>query len=252
MNPPTFKGEPDLIVAESWVLDLEKYFEVLNYSETQKVMFATFMLSDEAEHWWRMEKRLLESQEPLEWENFKDAFFKKYFPRSVRRQKESEFIQLRQGNMTVAEYETKFTQLSCFSFDLISTEERKAFLFQDDLSPCLKDKLSLHKLETYSEVVDNALLAERSAKELQKYKEKYKRSRSNYPQGVQTQKRQSTSRDKGVRPIQEIGKDKVTPCSKCGKQHGGTVCYKEISACFNYGESCHFVRDFPQTKNSQP
>ena len=52
--------------------------------------------------------------------------------------------------MTVAEYETKFTQLSCFTFNLISTEEHKAFRFRDSLSPFLKDKLSLHKLETYS------------------------------------------------------------------------------------------------------
>ena len=153
------------------------------------------------EHWWRMEKRLLESQEPLEWENFKDVFFKKYFLRSVRRQKESEFIQLRQGNMIVAKYEIKFTQLSRFSSYLISTEERKAFRFQDDLSPFFKDELSLHKLETYSVVVESALLTERSAKELQKYREQHKRGRLDYPQGFQTQKRKNTSRDKGVRPI---------------------------------------------------
>ena len=50
LNPLAFKGESDPIVAESWVLDLEKYFEVLNCSETQKVVFATFMLGREAEH----------------------------------------------------------------------------------------------------------------------------------------------------------------------------------------------------------
>ena len=111
-----------------------------------------------------MEKTLLESQEPLEWEKFKVVFFKNYFPRSVRRTKESEFIQLRHGNMTVTEYETKFTKLSRFSFDLISTKEFKAFHFQDSLSPFFKDKLSLHKLETYSKVVESALLVERRAK----------------------------------------------------------------------------------------
>ena len=99
LNPPTFKGEYDPIVAESGILDAEKYFEVLNCSGTQKVVFATFMLGGEAKRWWRMEKRLLESQEPLVWEKFKDVFFKKYFPRSVRHQKEFEFIQLRQVNM---------------------------------------------------------------------------------------------------------------------------------------------------------
>ena len=77
LNPPAFKGEFDPIVAESWILDLEKNFEVLNCSKTQKVVFSTFMLGGEVEHWWRMEKRLLESQKPLVWEKFKDVFFKK-------------------------------------------------------------------------------------------------------------------------------------------------------------------------------
>ena len=66
LNPLAFKREPDSVVAESWVLDLEKYFEVLYCYETQKVVFSTFMLGGEVKHWWRMEKRLLESQEPLE------------------------------------------------------------------------------------------------------------------------------------------------------------------------------------------
>ena len=52
--------------------------------------------------------------------------------------------------MTVAEYETKFTQLSHFSSELISFEERKAFRFQEGPGPFFKDKLSLHRFETYS------------------------------------------------------------------------------------------------------
>ena len=95
LNPLAFKEYLDLIVAESWVLDLEKYLEVLNCFETQKVVFFTFMLGGQAEHWWRMEERLLGIDEPLAWDQFKEVFFRKYFPRSVRRQKESKFIQLR-------------------------------------------------------------------------------------------------------------------------------------------------------------
>ena len=82
-----------------------------------------------------MEKRLLGTDEPLAWDQFKEVFFKTYFPRSMRSPKESEFIQLRQGFMTVAEYETKFTQLSRFASKLISSEERKAFRFLEGLSP---------------------------------------------------------------------------------------------------------------------
>ena len=68
-------------------------------------MFTIFMLRGKVEHWWRMEKRLLGNQEPLAWDQFKEVFYNKYFPKSVRRQKEIEFTQLVQGDMTVVEYE---------------------------------------------------------------------------------------------------------------------------------------------------
>ena len=86
--------------------------------------------------------------------------------------------------MTVAEYKTKFTQLSHFAYGRISTEEWKAFHFQEGLSPFFLRISSLHKLETYLEVVESALLVEMSAKELQRYMEQHKRGRSDYPQGV--------------------------------------------------------------------
>ena len=54
LNPPAFKGESHPIVAELWTLDLEKYFDVLNCSEMQKVVVATFMLGGEVKHWWRI------------------------------------------------------------------------------------------------------------------------------------------------------------------------------------------------------
>ena len=73
--------------------------------------------------------------------------------------------------MIVAGYETKFTQLSRFAADLISTEESRAFRFKERLSQFLKDKLFLYKLETNSKVVESALVAKRSDEELQKNKE---------------------------------------------------------------------------------
>ena len=49
--------------------------------------------------------------------------------------------------MIVVGYEIKVTHLSRLSLDPISTEERKAFHFQEGLSQFFKDKLLLHKLE---------------------------------------------------------------------------------------------------------
>ena len=87
------------------------------------------MLDKEADHWWRVTKRLLENQGPITWRQFREAFYKKYFPDSIRQQKVGEFVRLELGEMTVAQYEAKFIELSRFAPQLIATEEEKPFKF---------------------------------------------------------------------------------------------------------------------------
>ena len=57
--------------------------------------FATYILEVDVEFWWTSARRLLESsQTDITWEVFKDAFYQKYFPASVRNAKELEFMQI--------------------------------------------------------------------------------------------------------------------------------------------------------------
>ncbi|RVW26566.1 Transposon Ty3-G Gag-Pol polyprotein [Vitis vinifera] len=137
LGPPYFSGATDPTEAEAWILKMEKFFGVIDCSEEQKASYAAFMLDKEADHWWQG----------------------------------GEFIRLEQGDMTVAQYEAKFTELSRFSPQLIATEEEKALKFQDGLKPYLKNKISILKLGVYSEVVDRALIAEKDNEELHQYRE---------------------------------------------------------------------------------
>ncbi|RVW78155.1 hypothetical protein CK203_049707 [Vitis vinifera] len=75
-------GNPTKV--EAWIMKIEKFFDVIDYSEEQKASYAAFMLDKEANHWWRMTKRLLEDQGPIVWSQFREAFYKKYFPDSVQ------------------------------------------------------------------------------------------------------------------------------------------------------------------------
>ena len=91
-------------------------FPVLVYTDYQKVAFTNYMLEADVEFWWNGLKRLLEeSQADITWEVFKDAFYQKYFPASVRNAKELEFMQLRQGGRNVLEYIAKVEELCKFS-----------------------------------------------------------------------------------------------------------------------------------------
>ena len=101
-----------------------------------------------------------------------------------------EFVRLEQRDLTVAQYEAKFIELSRFAPQLIATEEEKALKFQDGLKPYLKNKISILKLGVYLEVVDRALIAEKDNEELHQYrKQQRKRNRSGGAHGNQVQKK---------------------------------------------------------------
>ena len=58
LGPPYFFGTLDPTKVETWILKIEKFFDVIDCSEEQKTSYAAFMLDKEVDHWWRMTKRL--------------------------------------------------------------------------------------------------------------------------------------------------------------------------------------------------
>ena len=71
------------------------------------------MLAVEADDWWLETCQRLEAAgENVTWVVFHREFLRKYFPEDVRGKKEIEFLELKQGNMSVIEYATKFAELA--------------------------------------------------------------------------------------------------------------------------------------------
>ncbi|RVW21348.1 Transposon Ty3-G Gag-Pol polyprotein [Vitis vinifera] len=121
----------------------------------------------------------------------------------------------------------KFTELSRFAPQLITTEEEKALKFQDGLKPYLKNKISILKLGVYSDVVDKALIAKKDNEELHQYRKQQRKRNIN--DGAHAQN------SDGI-------------CPTCGRKHGGRPCYRETRACFGCGKQGHMVRDCPENK----
>ena len=108
---------------------MEKSFEILSIDEAQKTVFATYLLKGEANYWWEAKKNM-EMDVVITWERFSRLFLDKYFPRFMENQMEIKFLELKQNNLSVAEYEAKFTELSSFVPEFVNTEEKKARRFQ--------------------------------------------------------------------------------------------------------------------------
>lgn len=66
----------------------------------------------------------------ITWELFKTSFLEICFPREMREAKVEEYINLRQGSMTVTEYSLKFVKLSRYATSLVSNsrDEMSRFL----------------------------------------------------------------------------------------------------------------------------
>ncbi|GFY95307.1 hypothetical protein Acr_10g0006920 [Actinidia rufa] len=218
---------PDPMAAESWLLGIERVFEVLPCTDEQKVVFATFMFEGAALIWWQLKKPL----EPLWlWPRFLEVFNEEYFPEMVRDQKIQEFLNLKQGNMIVVVYNAKFMELSRYAPHIVSTESRKARRFEAGLRWNIKNKVKILRLPTHQEVLHAALIAEESLNEISQFRNKSRKKRigGNVSRG-QSSKRQSS-----------------------GSSSGNSSASKEIyRACYGCGQEGHQIRDCPMKSKIQ-
>ena len=65
----------------------------------------------------------------------------KYFPATARHAKAQEFLELRQGMMTVMEYVAKFIELALFSDDYMATYTAKVRRFENGLKLSNRGKI---------------------------------------------------------------------------------------------------------------
>ena len=65
----------------------------------------------------------------------------KYFPDTTRHAKAQEFLELKQGAMTVIEYVARFTELTHFSDDYMATDMAKVKRFENGLKLPIRGRI---------------------------------------------------------------------------------------------------------------
>jgi len=86
------------------------------------------------------------------WKKFREEFSGKYFPADVRNKKEFEFLELKQGSMTVAEYAAKVDELSgfCLYINAVEAEVSKCLKFENELCPEIKQFIDYQQIHQFS------------------------------------------------------------------------------------------------------
>ncbi|PRQ51575.1 putative nucleotidyltransferase, Ribonuclease H [Rosa chinensis] len=156
----SFSHAPEAMDAQNWLNKMERVFTQIHCPEDRKVGLAVDFLDGVAFDWWSYMSRDLEIDGPITWEQFKEHFTERYFGTAIRDRMKYEFLHLQKGDMTVTEFEQRFTQLAQFVPDMVSTERERIYRFVDALGGKYSDQLTGVPFTDYAEVVNAALRLE--------------------------------------------------------------------------------------------
>ena len=115
--------DDDAEKAEFWLENSFRVFDELFCTSEECLKCAISLLRDSAYHWWKTLISVV-SKEKVTWEFFQEEFRKKYISERFINQKRKEFLELKQGNMIVTEYEREFVRLSKYAREYIPTEAK--------------------------------------------------------------------------------------------------------------------------------
>ncbi|CAJ2661699.1 unnamed protein product [Trifolium pratense] len=208
-------------------------------TEESKLTLGTYVLREEANKWWKNAKlRMGIGGVVITWEMFKGEFLRKYFPADIRNKKVVEFMELKQGNMSVAEYSVKFEELCAFSphYNTVDAEEAKCVKFESGLRPDIKHLIGFSQIRDFATLVDKCRICDDDGKAKTNY---YKAMSDKRGKG---QDRGKPYGDKGKKVVESSGGKKRGggQCYKCGELgHKSYECPKKVDKCFNCGRLGH-------------
>ncbi|KAL5553902.1 hypothetical protein UlMin_041303 [Ulmus minor] len=233
MKPTEFAGSTDPLEAEEWLSSIETILDFMRLTDQERVSCASFMLKKDAPQ-------------------------------------QDEFMNLKQGNMTVIEAVNKFEQLSRVCPHMLRTEEdrlkRMMDMFKPDIALAIESGGS--PPTTVARCVERAVRIEYRMAQVKEERNKYfEAKRSQRKVGTEVQAKdsnrgsrpggkpnQSTSFKKKGKPTGQGGQSNQPPrrnsqnrpaCQKCGKTHQGECQARNPNVCYRCGKEGHYAKFCP-------
>ncbi|XP_073277661.1 uncharacterized protein [Primulina huaijiensis] len=165
MDPKKFSGTSDPMTAEGLIKSFEVIFYFMELQDADRVIYATYLLLGDARLWWESASVAMNLQ-TLTLEGFKEVFYSKYFTEEVPYRLTREFMTLRQGDRSVAEFVRKLEQ-GCHFVPLIANDAREKLRhFLDGLRLILRHDVRVAGPTTYVVVMSRAMAAEQDQRDI--------------------------------------------------------------------------------------
>ena len=131
---------------------MERVINQMQVPEELRMDCVTQLLVESAHSLWETirERRLWEV---LRWRDFREEFEERYYSWEHRREKEQDFLDLRQGDLTVLEYERRFQYLAVFASTYLPIERHRVERFRDGLRQELRMILIAMQFQSVEELV---------------------------------------------------------------------------------------------------
>nr|XP_012466411.1 unnamed protein product [Gossypium raimondii] len=263
--------DDDAEKVEFWLENTIRIFEELSCTPEECMKCVVSLLRDSAYHLWKTLVSIVPS-ERVTWDVFQEEFRKKYISQRFIDQKRKEFLELKQGKMSVTEYECEFVRLSKYAREFVSTEAKMYKRFEDGLNDDIRLSVGVLEIREFVVLVERACKVEDLLKEKEKNKVEVgtqdtkkrqmsksfqstsKRSRelcsgSHFPDRYSGRSRSRRFERFRAQTTTVASTGSTRPprpeCPQCGRRHPGE-CRAGENVCFRCGASDHFIRDCPE------
>jgi hypothetical protein len=216
--------------------------------EEEKVTLATFMLQGGAFDWWSVHKNKYPEDYLVTWATFKAEFHRKYFPESIQRKMELEFLQLKQAGKSVTEYEIEFSRLARYAQVYVQNDEVKARRFAKGLCQPINGRVEVFELKSFRDVANKALAVEQAYNE-ERAEDEQQNKRMRVDNRGQGNFQRKMRRDWHPNN-QRVSQPRYISCVICHGNHRTSQCEQRHGKCFGCGREGHVVSQCPNPKNS--
>ena len=221
-------------MVDHWFMQIEKVLEAMDItSDATRIRLDAFQLEGEAQVWWRWARTSIDL-EAMTWAEFQELFMSKYFPETARHAKAQEFLELKQGVMTVMDYVARFMKLARFADDYVATDMAKVRRFENGLKFSIRGRIVGLRLRDMDSMVGTTLTIEREIEDARSTRDVSVGSKREDQPSSSSGKRQKTS---ASHKFQDQGQDRAS--SQPGQRR-----------CYFCRQPRHVRRDFPQRQGS--